>query len=202
MEKKQDLRITKTYNALFNALGALLKEKKLEEITVNELCSLAMVRRATFYKHFPDKYAFFAFMVREIQDSYIYRAEESFRADDPCAYYIGVISSVFDFAEKNAEYFDSFTVSGTAGSILASLCSDKPAAAIVRHLKEDTISLRLQVSPELLAQIFSGALFQSAKWWYFHRDQVEKEEVVNQLSTLVRELQHAYGAAEYRTREQ
>ena len=65
MEQKMDLRIRKTYKALKDTFLELLSEKKFEDITVNELCERAMVRRATFYKHFADKYDFFAFFIRE-----------------------------------------------------------------------------------------------------------------------------------------
>ena len=61
MEKKLDLRIQKTYQALHNAFTILLEEKNFEEITVNELCDAAMIRRTTFYKHFADKYEYFQF---------------------------------------------------------------------------------------------------------------------------------------------
>ena len=65
MEKKVDLRILKTHKALCETFSTLLEEKKFEEITVNELCQRAMVRRATFYKHFADKYEYFASLVEK-----------------------------------------------------------------------------------------------------------------------------------------
>lgn len=65
MEKKVDLRIEKTYLALYNAFTALLEEKRFEEFTLNELCERAMIRRTTFYKHFADKYEYFLFYVKE-----------------------------------------------------------------------------------------------------------------------------------------
>lgn len=65
MEKKIDLRIEKTYRALYNAFTALLEEKRFEDFTLNELCERAMIRRTTFYKHFADKYEYFLFYVKE-----------------------------------------------------------------------------------------------------------------------------------------
>ena len=50
-----DLRIIKTRKALCDAFIILLGEKPFEDITVNELCKKAMVRRATFYQHFEEK---------------------------------------------------------------------------------------------------------------------------------------------------
>lgn len=50
-----DLRIKKTYRALFDAFTELLEEHRFEDLTVAMLCDRAMIRRTTFYKHFRDK---------------------------------------------------------------------------------------------------------------------------------------------------
>ena len=70
MEQNLDLRIQKTYLSLKIAFASLMEEKRFEDITVNELCQRAMLRRTTFYKHFADKYEFFAFYIRELTDSF------------------------------------------------------------------------------------------------------------------------------------
>ncbi len=67
MEKKSDLRVRKTYEALMRAFEELLSEKTFDDITVNELCETAMIRRPTFYSHFEDKYDFLRFYLNEIQ---------------------------------------------------------------------------------------------------------------------------------------
>lgn len=56
-----DLRIKKTYRALFDAFTELLEEHRFEDLTVAMLCDRAMIRRTTFYKHFRDKNDYFAF---------------------------------------------------------------------------------------------------------------------------------------------
>ena len=55
MEQKLDLRIQRTYRLLHTAFTKLMEEKSFEDITVNDLCREAMIRRTTFYKHFADK---------------------------------------------------------------------------------------------------------------------------------------------------
>jgi AcrR family transcriptional regulator len=61
-----NLRIRKTYRSLHNAFVELLEEKCFEDLTVNELCDRAMIRRTTFYKHFADKYEYFTFYILEV----------------------------------------------------------------------------------------------------------------------------------------
>ena len=70
MNDKMDLRIQKTYLGLHNAFTELLEEKRFEDFTVNELCDRAMIRRATFYKHFADKYEYYTFYLKEICETF------------------------------------------------------------------------------------------------------------------------------------
>ena len=56
--KKVDVRVKRTYKQLSDALLRLLKQKSFDEIKVLEICQEAEVHRATFYKHFVDKYDF------------------------------------------------------------------------------------------------------------------------------------------------
>ncbi|MBQ2794082.1 MAG: TetR/AcrR family transcriptional regulator [Clostridia bacterium] len=67
---KEDLRVQKTKAALFRAFYALLAEKSYESITVNELCERAMVRRATFYKHYKDKQDFLIGLVSKFREQF------------------------------------------------------------------------------------------------------------------------------------
>ncbi|NHX22198.1 TetR/AcrR family transcriptional regulator, partial [Escherichia coli] len=53
---KQDLRVQKTHQALITSFSDLLQTKSFEQITVQDLCANANVRRSTFYRHFNDKY--------------------------------------------------------------------------------------------------------------------------------------------------
>ena len=76
MEEKTDLRIRKPYKALCEAFVTILEKKRFDDLTVNELCDEAMIRCATFYKHFADQYDFFSFFIRQKQDQFISQAKE------------------------------------------------------------------------------------------------------------------------------
>lgn len=54
----QRIRITKTM--LKDALVRLLKDKKIEKITIYELCDTAQVNRTTFYKYYGSQYELLA----------------------------------------------------------------------------------------------------------------------------------------------
>ena len=69
-ERKEDIRIVKTRKALTDAFFDMLTEMPLDEVTVNDLCERADVRRATFYKHFEDKSDFLFKTVKTLREKF------------------------------------------------------------------------------------------------------------------------------------
>lgn len=53
---KEDLRIRRTKTFLMQALIRLMEKQSFEQISVIDICNEALVHRATFYKHYKDKY--------------------------------------------------------------------------------------------------------------------------------------------------
>src|SRR5271169_2726308 len=52
-----DPRIKRTRQSLQGALEKLLSEKDFEQISVQDIAAAATLNRATFYDHYPDKFA-------------------------------------------------------------------------------------------------------------------------------------------------
>jgi len=101
MEEKMDLRIRKTYLALHNAFTEILDEKRFDEMTVNELCDRAMIRRTTFYKHFADKYEYFSFYIREITSTFQDRLAPDVAEDEVNAYLLHMSRETVRFLQQH-----------------------------------------------------------------------------------------------------
>lgn len=63
-----DLRKQRTLKYLSESLSGLMLEKRYGDITVAEICDRAMVRRATFYRHFSGKDDLLKFIIRSSRD--------------------------------------------------------------------------------------------------------------------------------------
>ena len=55
-EEQTDLRIRRTHKFLQEAMIELITEQGFEAITVGDIAERAMINRATFYRHYQDKY--------------------------------------------------------------------------------------------------------------------------------------------------
>ncbi|SDH52236.1 transcriptional regulator, TetR family [Planococcus glaciei] len=79
---KSDLRITKTKQALEEALLTLLQEKPLKSISITEICRLAKINRGTFYLHYGQIEDLFEEYYKEIMKDLTDSYQEPYRHAD------------------------------------------------------------------------------------------------------------------------
>ena len=65
-EEKLDPRVKRTRSLILRAFEGLLAEKGFETISVQDVTDKAEINRATFYAHFPDKYALLDYSIRHM----------------------------------------------------------------------------------------------------------------------------------------
>jgi AcrR family transcriptional regulator len=65
MQNRVDLRVRRTRADLREALIDLIEEKGFDAVTVRDIADRAMINRATFYRHYPDKYALVTSIFKE-----------------------------------------------------------------------------------------------------------------------------------------
>lgn len=67
MARRNDVRVIKTRQKLRRALLLVLGEKRIEDLSITEVCSAAGVNRNTFYAHYSDLYE----LLDEVKSSYL-----------------------------------------------------------------------------------------------------------------------------------
>ncbi|MDR1068190.1 MAG: TetR/AcrR family transcriptional regulator [Clostridiales Family XIII bacterium] len=185
MNKKTDLRVVKTYTALCTTFIELLNEKRFEDITVNELCERALIRRATFYKHFSDKYDFFAFFIREMQTEFAKKIVPSAGADAPSGHFVGLTEQFIDFLEENDRIVQRFLNSDMLPELL-NIFTEQIMRYTKQKLNEEVRKGReLLISPDLLAAGYSGAMLHMLLWWYTQKNPIPKDDLLRQMADIL-----------------
>ncbi len=183
MEKKMDLRIRKTYMAITNALEDLLLEKPLDEITVSEICEKAMVRRATFYKHFGDKNELLMFIINEMEEDIKKRQSDAHKlvSEVKIDFYQDILI-MLNYLEEKEQLFCALSDNWSIGK-LSNLISDNLTQGIKEYLTQnDNMSDPNSSASLLTCQLLTGSLIQGISWWMNHRELFTKEEMAEQLS--------------------
>lgn len=188
MSNKYDLRIIRTYKLLTEAFLQLMSEKHFEDITINELCERAMIRRTTFYKHFADKYEFFGFFVRRLQTDFdaIHPALTDY--SDPYSFYISITRDVLNFF-KHHEQFVSMVLSSNLLSTLLNILSEQIVSDITAKIKIGMKKgIAVSASPEIVASFFTGAIIHTIGCWLMQKKKISEEELIKEIEKILYKL--------------
>ena len=188
-QKREDLRVQKTKKALTETFCQLLEEKRFEDITVNELCDKAGIRRATFYKHFDDKYAFLGFVVQSLRDDFDRQIWSSKKPGNTSDYYTAYVKGLIAFIN----YFDK-----TFEGIMQSEISHRLISILMRQNYEDTYErlcrsvedgMVLPASIESTAAMLTGGVGHIIIAWVKSGKKKPIDELLADVSALIQRLQ-------------
>lgn len=187
MEKKLDLRIMKTHKALCDAFMELICKKKFEDITVNELCNHSLVRRATFYKHFADKYDFFAFFVRKIQEELSEKVTKSSSDGnlDTNTYFLSLFKEGVYYLGENRTLVKNI-VSSTTFSSLLDILSDEIYRNMIIHLKAaEKNGVQMPGPVLLLSSFYTGGIIYTLRHWVTAQEHVPEEKLIESFENIL-----------------
>ncbi len=188
MEEKTDLRIIKTQKSLCDAFLALMSEKPFDDITVGELCDRALVRRATFYKHFADKYDFFSFFIRQTKDSFIKQISAETTAGSPFSYNIYISRMFVRFVNEHEKLIQNILTSN-ALSLLIEILSDEIYRSVLLDLKEEEQHGTSFAAPvEILAAFYAGGIIKSVQYWFTNGKPITEEALMDAIATLLESI--------------
>ena len=164
-----DLRIKKTYRALFEAFTELLEEHRFEDVTVSMLCDRAMIRRTTFYKHFRDKNDYFTFYIDELMSGLPQKRTgkgSAAPADDVRVLRHEVFADAMDMILAHDQLMDNILESSMSGMLTSMIC-DRIAHSIrervMSTLDEDALA---PVSLETTSEFIAGGIIRLFTMWW------------------------------------
>lgn len=97
-----DRRVRKTRQQLRHCLAVLLKEKKVQEITVREITEMADLNRGTFYLHYKDVFDLMEKVEQDLLDE-LDTALQKYQAQDLHRKPSMIFTDVFVCVQENAE---------------------------------------------------------------------------------------------------
>lgn len=103
MQKKIDLRVIKTKANIKNSFVKLLKDKSLQEITVQNILDEALINRATFYNYYHDKFEVAEQLSVDFLKEFTLFVEKRFNADSNEKSSYKIIYELYDFVYENRD---------------------------------------------------------------------------------------------------
>ena len=185
MSPKEDLRVVKTKKALADSFLHLLSEKSFEDITVNELCENAGIRRATFYKHFTDKFQYLASFTRSLRynfDSYIWKSD---KPGTTAAYYTEYVNRILLFIKEHERVVQNIMKSGVLPTMISVIMEQNYEATLERLRDSVDDGMHAVSSAETTAAMFSGGITASIYIWLIGGMKKSTDELAAEINAII-----------------
>ena len=174
-----DPRVRRTRQMLQDALGRLLTKQEFEKISVQDIAEASTVNRATFYAHYPDKFALLEAMVGTRFRELIEKRGIHFNG---CAGAIKAISTgVCDYL-ADLQGVSCAVQRQPAQAVEMSIIS-LVRAMILEGL--NTHSISGDATRELLASTVAWAIYGAAQEWVRMPDRIPVNEITKNIEEMI-----------------
>ena len=188
MSEREDLRVRRTKKALADAFIDLLSKKTFDEITVNELCDAADIRRATFYKHYSDKYDFltaYICLLRDKFDHQIWRPEQKNITPD---YFVSYAKQLIIFISDHSEAIDNICNSILFSAVLSIITEQNYKDTCERLEVSVKQGLKLTAPVDVVASMITGAVTGAVYQWLMTGRKSTPDELSDQVGGVIESI--------------
>jgi AcrR family transcriptional regulator len=184
MEERTDPRVARTRKLLEQAFAELLHEKGFQDITIQDIADRATVNRATFYAHFPDKYALLDhFIRREFRNAITEKFGGVGRHD-----YEKTCSSLAAVFEVVAGILGRCRLLSGNEQLVCKTIKDEISALVLEGVDDILPANRSgQIRRETVASTLSWVIFGAAMDWTHSTKTESAEEMAHQTASLLSE---------------
>lgn len=182
---KETLRIRRTYNLLLDAFASLLEEKTFEEIRVTDICDRAMVHRATFYKHFEDKYHLMSFAITELKKELREKICMDPTFNHPKQYYMGLLKQLLEYLSANKKLALLVIVKSQNTEFLALIHQLilSEILCVLEYIEDQEVPQT--VPRQIVAEFHAGALIALVRWWLKNNMPISEEELLKYIEKMI-----------------
>ena len=182
--KKEDLRIRRTHKLLCDAMFALLENQSFDDISVVNICEKAMVHRATFYKHFKDKYEFMEYVTKEKLREFYKQSKVYADFSDKKNLYRAMIANVLMFIEENKTMLH--LSSNSANSNFFDSLHRIIFEEMFDFLKSSQNNGETYKAPvDVFAMFLTGGLTSLIRWWLSGDTGYTKEDIARYIECML-----------------
>lgn len=188
MEKREDIRITKSKRDLCNALVELMKNTPFKKITVGDICSTAMINKMTFYKHYADKYELLNDVFLNIKQSIIAHAEAAIPTQNVNDTALDLTFRVLDAVINECLNQKQFLMDISHDEMVLTMISTTIEKSIYELLSSINIHHTFKYRLDILTSAVTGATTFLIRYLLLHEQSIGKKQFLEKTKTFLRDL--------------
>ena len=171
MAEIDDSRVVRTKNCLRDALIKLMSKRNLDEVRVQNICTLAHVNRGTFYKHYEDKYALYDDYLTKLVSEIESIGGKCLRYDSENDIHTTLIDLYMLFAVQSMKYFvkNSAILKGVVVNNKESLANfmftNRMEKAYIDFLNRMRPVVEFEIPADVMSQFCISGLIHLVMYW-------------------------------------
>lgn len=178
-----DPRIRRSRQLLQKALETLLETNEFDNISVHDIAAAATVNRATFYAHYPDKFALLECLVDTRFHELL--AQRGVQFDNCSSALKATVLAVCDYLTQTQGSDPRRRLEPHRESAIIAVVRRMLLEGLTRQPWENAA-----VAPEIIASTASWAIYGAAKEWVQTPDRCPSAEMANTVAMLVSPILH------------
>ncbi len=184
--KKIDARVVKTRKRLYLSFLELLSEKYYDDITINEICERAEIRRATFYKHFSDKSAFAQAMTAHLISCFDdYMKNANMHMDYSVEYHIYYLKKLVSFLVDRIDTIRLLGKSNMYPHLVALVVNENYKALVSRLTNSAKNGMKLIASPDTIATVLAGGVGAGLNRWLISDMTISPDTLISEYTKII-----------------
>ncbi|MDU9352509.1 TetR/AcrR family transcriptional regulator [Staphylococcus warneri] len=184
---KEDRRVRKTKSAIKYAFIQLLKERSLENITVQDIADKADINRGTFYLHYEDKYL----LLTDMEDECIEQISKFTQFSEIQGDNVEMIATLFiDKVLRNIiqHVYDNLDFYNTILSLERKSRLEEKISDLIQYNMKHQVSVdnKIEGIPEMYFHIYvSGATISIIRYWVLDSNRISVDELVTHIFKII-----------------
>lgn len=159
-----DRRVQRTRQLLHGSLMALIQEKGVEALSVQNIIDRANVGRATFYAHFDSKEDLLASGIENLRESLKQRQRQARSAGGSDERLFAFSRELFIHADEHRTVFRAM-VGKRSGAVVQQLLQKMLVDLVRDEVKRTWAGQENETPIEAMSQFVGGGLFGLLMWW-------------------------------------
>ena len=184
---KEDRRVRKTKSAIKYAFIQLLKERSLENITVQDIADKADINRGTFYLHYEDKYL----LLTDMEDECIEQISKFTQFSEIQGDNVEMIATLFiDKVLRNIiqHVYDNLDFYNTILSLERKSRLEEKISDLIQYNTKHQVSVdnKIEGIPEMYFHSYvSGATISIIRYWVLDSNRISVDELVTHIFKII-----------------
>ncbi len=186
LNKKLTIGASRTLKALQTSMLILLSKKAFEEISVQELCEVAMLPRATFYNYFDDKYDLLEYCFLAVHKQLEIVDDKKASSSNRAAIWL---VTLIDILDENVMVLQQVLKNNHPNKYLFIQMRYYVLRNMIAAFTDCANTYEYNIPKAMAARLYCDAILIILEWKYMEKKECTKEQAKEYLITMTKALE-------------